>query len=262
MLGRVSAKINVIDNIIEFYSQTNFKENSYTEFMQAFEKQSNVSASVQKYLNAQLHCMYQSMVNNNSTCPNYDSAAEVLLTNLSDAATAMADRNDYMLNPSTKTGYLRYLNNQKEKVIEQQTRLLDIVENMNPLVGGILDADQLAIANITDTYKDDNWLQFSFDSKSHFQKTQSSSSHEFTTAAGGIHILFFHIGASYTHSKDTSHFRQKLANSHMKAKGKLLRVNIKRPWFKPEVFEDPSLNYVCCKCIIILKILYFVKKYR
>ena len=246
MLARVSAKINVIDNIIDFYNQSHSDSHSFSNFKQAFKKQSNVSANVQEYLNAQLDCMYQSMINNQFKCPNYDQKARDLLTKLSDAATAMADREDYILNPNTKSNYLLNLKNQKDNLIEQQTRLLDIVGKLNPSIGGILDADQLAIANLSDTYKDDNWLQFSFDSRSDFQKAQSSSSHEFTSAGGGVHILFFHIGGSYTHSKDTSHFDQKLASSQMKAKGKLLRVNIKRPWFKPEIFEDPTLNYVCC----------------
>ena len=125
-------------------------------------------------------------------------------------------------------------------------RLYTMLGEMDPLTGGILDADQLAIANLSDTYKNDNWLQFSFDSNSMDERTEESSSYQLTTVSGGVHFLFFHISGSHTHSKQTSHFEQQLAQSKMKAKGKLLRVNIKRPWFKPEIFEDPTLNFVSC----------------
>lgn len=192
--------------------------------------------------------MYKSMSSPNESqkCDDYDHKSEELLQSLSDEATAMANRDDYLLNPRNKDDYLKYLNSQKDELIGQRERLYAMLGEMDPLMGGILDADQLAIANMSDTYKDDNWLQFSFDSDSMDERTEESSSYQLTTVSGGVHFLFFHIGGSYTHSKQTSHFQQQLATSKMKAKGKLLRVNIKRPWFKPEIFEDPTLNFVSC----------------
>lgn len=260
MLGRVNAKLNVIDQMIEFYTSSDHGDpiNSYaTHLNQTFATyQNQLPEKVTSYLKAQLTCMYDSMSHPDEShvpgCDDYDSKSDDLLKSLSEEATAMADREDYLLNPSRKEDYLKYLNNQKSDLNGQRERLFTMLGEMDPFTGGILEADQLAIANLSDTYKGDNWLQFSFDSSAMYENTQESSSYELTTASGGIHILFFHIGGSYTHSKQTSHFQQHLAQSRMKAKGKLLRVNIKRPWFKPEMFEDPTLNFVSCLFVNII----------
>lgn len=250
MLGRVSAKINIINEMIQFYGQDNpVPDAPYSTLNDtSYQKENQAKDELAKYLKAQLKCMYQSVTHPDEDkpeeCTTYETESQNLLEKLSDEAKAIANRDDYLLNPRNTQDYLRYLNSQKNELSVQQDKLYAMLGEMNPLMGGILGADQLAIANLSDTYKDDNWLQFSFDSSSSYERTDQSSSHEFTSASGGVHILFFHIGASYTHSKDTSHYEQKLAQSNMKAKGKLLRVNIKRPWFRPETFEDPNLNFV------------------
>lgn len=42
-----------------------------------------------------------------------------------------------------------------------------------------------------------------------------------------------------------------MMNSHLRVKGELLRVNIKRPWFKPELFEMPGITFVSHACTLI-----------
>ena len=208
ILGRVNAKINVIDQISEFYTSAS-TDPSYSYLNHTFAKiQQQLPAKVQKYLTAQLKCMNYSMSHPNdsashSICDDYEHNSEELLQSLSDEAVAMADRDDYMLNPRNKDDYVKYLNSQKAELIGQRERLYTMLGEMDPLTGGILDADQLAIANLSDTYKDDNWLQFSFDYDSMDEQTEESSSYELTTVSGGVNFLFFHIGGSHTHSKQT-----------------------------------------------------------
>lgn len=247
MLGKVNAKMNVIDQMIDFYEADNSNLNTYYDQLNSTfaAKQGDIGAKVRNYLQAQLKCMHDNMANINSqTCQEYDSATGALLQTLSDEAYAKADRDEFLWNAVNRDSYIQYLKGQKDELFVQQSKLHAMLGEMDPFMDGILEADQLAIANLSDTYKDDNWLEFSFDSTEDYGNTDQSSSSESISASGGIHILFFHIGGSYTHSKQTSHFDQQLASSQMKAKGKLLRVNVKRPWFKPEVFEDPQLNYV------------------
>ena len=252
MLGKVNAKMNAIDQIITFYQTDSSTLNQYYNDLNGTfaTKQTDVKTKVQSYLEAQLTCMHDSMINPDdnrpSTCQTYETTSQDLLQLLSEEAFAKADRDEYLWNTRNKESYIQYLKGQKDELTVQHDRLYAMLGEMDPLTGGILDADQLAIANLSDTYKDDNWLQFSFDSTSDYANTDESSSYESISASGGFHLLFFHVGGSYTHTKQTSHFDQQLANSNMKAKGKLLRVNIKRPWFKPEIFEDPLLNFVRC----------------
>ena len=63
-------------------------------------------------------------------------------------------------------------------------------------------------------------------------------------------FFFFSAGGSYSYNKNTHDYSQKLASASLKAKGELLRVNIKRPWFKPEIFDIPDLTYVSNMIII------------
>ena len=247
MLGKVNAKMNVIDQIIDFYQADNSILNGYYNQLNSTfaTKQSSIQGKVHDYLQNQLECMHDSMANSDAQkCPAYETATEELLQTLSEEAYAKANRDEYLWNTRNKDSYIQYLKEQRDKLIVQHDKLYALLGEMDPFMGGILDADQLAIANLSDTYKGDNWLEFSFDSTEDYGNTDQSSSYESISASGGIHILFFHIGGSYTHTKQTYHFDQQLASSQMKAKGKLLRVNIKRPWFKAEVFEDPQLNYV------------------
>ena len=243
MLGKVDAKINVIDQMIDF-NNSNFKLKlrSYQQkFNSIFEtKRTEIQNKVGAYLQAQLECMANTDV---QKCDHfYHNATKALLNASSEEAYAKADRDEFLENAVNSDSYIKYLKGQRDKLSVQQSKLHAMLGETDPFMDGILEADQLAIANLSDTYKDDNWLQFSFDSAEGYENTYHSSFSESNSAAGGIH--FFHIGGSYTHSKQTSqlNFNQQLASSQMKAKGKLLRVNIKRPWFKPEVFEDPQLE--------------------
>jgi hypothetical protein len=248
MLGKVNAKMNVIDQMIDFYEAENSNLNTYYDQLNSTfaTKQGTIQSKVRDYLQAQLKCMHDNMENADTApkCTDYDTASGQLLQTLSEEAYAKADRDQFLWNTVNRDSYIQYLKGEKDELIVQHNKLYAMLGEMDPFMDGILEADQLAIANLSDTYKDDNWLQFSFDSTEDYGNTDQSSSSETISASGGIHILFFHIGGSYTHSKQTSHFDQQLASSQMKAKGKLLRVNIKRPWFKPEVFEDPQLNFV------------------
>ena len=248
MLGKVNAKMNVIDQMIDFYQTDNSSLNTYNDQLNSTfaSKQGEIQSKVNDHLQKQLKCMYDSMAksDNATKCIEYEDATRALLQTLSDEAFAKADRDEYLWNIRNRDSYIQYLKGQRDELIVQHDKLYTMLGEMDPFMGGILDADQLAIANLSDTYKDDNWLEFSFDSTEDYGNTDQSSSSESISASGGVHILFFHIGASYTHNKETSHFDQQLASSQIKAKGKLLRVNIKRPWFKPEVFEDPQLSFV------------------
>ena len=263
MLAKVNAKINAIGRIIQFYTEHPAQKfQAYLDQLKSTftEKQNAASTKVSDYLNAQLECMYTSMTSTSTSdlrCSNYENASTELLQSLEEEAVAMANRDDYLLNARTVEDYLKYLNNQKDELNRQHQQLYALLGEMDPLMGGILDADQLAVANLSDAYKDNNWLEFSFDQSSSYVRTQESSSHESISASGGVHFLFFHIGGSYTHTTDKSHFEQHLANSNLKAKGKLLRVRVKRPWFKPEIFEDPTLSFVSCKISCSYHLRYF-----
>ncbi len=205
MLGKVNAKMNVIDQMIDFYEADNSNLKTYYDQLNSTfaNKQGVIQSKVNDYLQAQLKCMHDNMESADGAAPNcadYNTAAGQLLQTLSEEAYAKADRDEFLWNAVNRDSYIQYLRGQKDELVVQHNKLYAMLGEMDPFMDGILEADQLAIANLSDTYKDDNWLQFSFDSTEDYGNTDQSSSSESISASGGIHILFFHIGGSYSYS--------------------------------------------------------------
>ena len=54
----------------------------------------------------------------------------------------------------------------------------------------------------------------------------------------------YSITAANHFSYGSTDFQQDLNRASIKVSGELLRVTIKRPWFRPSLFENPSLFFV------------------
>ena len=88
---------------------------------------------------------------------------------------------------------------------------------------------------------DDAWTQFEFDSRSSHTDTNTSR----TTVEAQVNIgngRTFDLGINV--GVDQSSLAESLSKADVTVSGELLRVVIKRPWFKPSLFEDSSLSFV------------------
>ena len=135
----------------------------------------------------------------------------------------------------------------KQELVELNSEL----ERTEPYLGPIADSrdfqDLHKVLNATDQNLDDEWLQFEYDSdSSHASTSQETSS---VNVAVGLSVSTetpggpsaggsVNVGVSHTDLK------QSIKSTSVHVSGELLRVTIKRPWFKPSIFEDTSLSFV------------------
>ena len=93
---------------------------------------------------------------------------------------------------------------------------------------------------------DSEWLQFEYDYDStHIDTSQDTSSFGVSAGFGGG-IKGASLDASAYYGKGTADLQQAVNSASLKASGELLRVSIKRPWFRPSLFENPVLYFVSC----------------
>lgn len=92
---------------------------------------------------------------------------------------------------------------------------------------------------------DSEWMQFEYDSDStHIHTDQDKSS---LNVAAGFSVgvpAGASLSASGYYGKGTADLMQAVNSASLKASGELLRVTIKRPWFRPSLFENPVLYFV------------------
>ena len=117
-----------------------------------------------------------------------------------------------------------------------------------PYLGGVADSKEFrdlnSLLNDTEQNLDDAWTAFEYDSdSSHIDSDQKTKS---TTVSAGFGVGGPGLGiqAAGNYAKTTADLKQALNSANLKVSGELLRVVIKRPWFKPSIFQDPSLSFV------------------
>lgn len=246
MLGKLNGKKHAIEVMID---SINSPENAIDKSVSKLEgdlEESKLAAkdNVTEYMTDLFNCVSDSS-GISKNCSNY----YTMRGNATNAVLLEAIAySSYQYASSFKSGSGNELVEQlvKEKVsYETQIRKISaLLSESSPYLGGILDASPLAIANLSDSYRDDQWLQFEYDSESSYENENEEKTSLSVTAHMHFGGFFFGGGADYSHTKQTDDYNQKLANSKMRVKGELLRVGIKRPWFKPEVFQNPEITYV------------------
>ena len=124
----------------------------------------------------------------------------------------------------------------------------DLESVTDPYLGGVADSSEFknlnSILNETEQDLDDEWTGFEFDSdSSHVDSDEETKS--MNVAAGfGVSGKGFGVQASANYAKGTTDMKKALNSASLKVSGELLRVVIKRPWFRPSIFTDPSLSFV------------------
>ena len=121
-----------------------------------------------------------------------------------------------------------------------------------PYLGGVADSKEFrdlnSLLNDTEQNLDDAWTAFEYDSdSSHMDSDQETKS--FSASLGfdviiPAHFVPISIGAAVNFGLEMADLKQAFNSANLKVSGELLRVVIKRPWFKPSIFQDPSLSFV------------------
>ena len=149
---------------------------------------------------------------------------------------------DFIINASSS--FQDGLQKQIDQLNQELQDLEDELSGTLGYLGDIVESQQHDFSNLTDIGRDDAWLQFYFDSQSSQQDTEKESSSVSFGSSFSVGGLFWSASGSFGYSRSESNFAASVAGSRVKASGELLRVQILRPWFRPTLFEDPSLSFV------------------
>ena len=121
---------------------------------------------------------------------------------------------------------------------------LNNLEDSQLYLGEIAEA-MSADLNVKEEQDFNQWMNFHFNSET--TRTSSSGfSFGFHLSVGGSVGIPGVGSGSRSHSLGLqySETRKAFSNAKLQVSGQLLRVVIKRPWFKPSLFDNPILNFV------------------
>ena len=239
MLGKVNAKINIIEVMINTSRGPSSQSGSskYNTLTEA------IHYNLTMYLSSELQCLKGS----DESCKTYESLRKYLIQDLVEEAGEFSNNQhirSYQYDPS----YIDALEAQKEQLQILAGAISGRLGTTAPYLGGLLNDPALEVDSFQDASDDqNNWLQFQFNSEEYDDQKHQASTHESVSAGGGLHFFFFSVSGSYSYQKDTSDFSEQLAQSKMRVKGEMLRINIKRPWFKAELFNSAEIYFVSFK---------------
>jgi hypothetical protein len=135
--------------------------------------------------------------------------------------------------------------------LKRQIQSIDAdIDRSEAYLGGVADSRDFqnlnSVLNETEQNLDDAWTAFEYDSdSSHIHSEEETKSVNVAAGIGiGVGEPGFGGQASANYGKSTADLKQALNSANLKVSGELLRVVIKRPWFKPDIFTDPSLSFV------------------
>ena len=248
MLSKLNTQITTIDSMIHFYTRENHEFDGYAAELERKKKSQAQKrrSTLFDYLQRELECTVWNMgvktADNNDSCETMIALSQNMTSALTNEAESIANLGDYIWSPVNKAAYVKSLKKQKRKLVTQRQHIQANLGRVDPLVGGILNMDSLVVAGLIDSHKDDQWMQLEFDSEEYRNNQEYKRSH--TTIESSKGQSFFGVKKMTKHTRDTESYQASLAKASLKVKAKLLRVFIKRPWFKPEFFDDRNLNFV------------------
>ena len=271
-LGRINARINTMKGTINFYSRDDPTFDNYTKLLTSRQNKQAGSRdqTLTNYLRKELECTVRKMGvevgSGGDPCQDMTTLSQKLANVSAGEADAIASTGDFNWGNSSKKAYINSLWDKIRDLEDKKHKVEDALTDADPLVGGVLNADPITIAGIRDANADENWLEFEFNSEKYKSSSSSSRSYKQYSASVQVNGWFARGGYSYSSSRSRSSYASDMSQSAMNVKGKLLRVHIKRPWFKPEVFDDRNLEFVSCvlklsqlysMIVIVLTVLFF-----
>ena len=142
-----------------------------------------------------------------------------------------------------------FLGSRVSSLEKELTEIESELQSTEPYLGPIAQSHEFEnlnkLLNETEQNLDDEWTQFEYDSDStHVNTSQESKS---VNVAVGISVGIpdgFGLGIGANYGKTDVDMKQAISNADLKVAGEVLRVNIKRPWFKPSIFDDSTLFFV------------------
>ena len=186
-------------------------------------------------------------------CDQFEESADTVEDTTFENAGATANyfSTAFLLKPNQQ--YQNYL---QARMTALEREVTEINTKLNNLEG-----DQLYLGEIAEAMSADlnmkkeqdfnQWMKFHFNSE-----TTRTSSSQFSF---GLNLgVEGSVGIPEVGSRSRSHglgfqydeIQKAFSNAKLQVSGQLLRVAIKRPWFKPSLFDNPTLNFVSSNMLI------------
>ena len=251
---------DALTTMIEF-NQQNHHQHQRQESLNKLEQRVNATKSNQKNkttaaMVARVNCVSQTSDQSTETntatsgpCEKLNTAAEGAVGATFQHAQTQSQyfSASFFLGSSTK--YNSFLSTRIEAIERQVEHINEQLDNTAPYLGDIADSREFRdlnnILNETEQNLDDEWEQFEYDSDSSHVSTDIHTSSLSVGVGFGVGVPGeFSLGGSFNYGKSTGDIKQAVSSANLKVSGEVLRVTIKRPWFKPSIFENPLLFFV------------------
>lgn len=255
ILGTILSKINGINSMIAYAKEGNGNltmaiSNMKTQFTTV---EANSRQNITRYMTAQFKCIG---TKSEKACNEYESLKYTAVDSLMTESQAFSNFQFVRDFDGSEDKYIEKLRKERDEYENKANRVRALIGDSSPYLDGIVDDSALSVANLTDANRDDSWLQFEYDSTATAgnagigtggtkQADSSVTQRLYTYYALSLpSATVRHVNYDSNRYKSSLHFQRSVANSTVRVKGELLRVTIKRPWFKPELFENPQFSHV------------------
>ena len=254
MLGTTLSKVNAIDQMISIVRSPN---SNFTASVRSLKSEFRTiegysKSNITKYMRAQLACISSK---SESACEEFESLKGSAVESMISQSQAFSSYQFANLFDQSKDDYVQELEKERGKYQDRANKITALMGDAGPYLGSLLDDSALSVENITDANRDDSWFQFEFDSQSYMENKPFSAQSEsvtnqwpakvsVTVKGNTKTVTSIKAGSSVVSSRRKYHFERSMSNSTVRVRGELLRVTIKRPWFKPEVFDNPEFTFV------------------
>ncbi len=246
----VEAEISTLKTMISFSNVT--KEETEGTLRQLNETVAVASLEQQNKTKEAIRAKYECLKANSTkgpACMKLRAATEEAVDSTFTKAQASAQYQSiaFTLNSDKKFG--SFLNARISSLQQELSELESELRHSEPYLGPIADSRDFQnlnhLLNETEQNLDDNWLQFEYDSdSSHVKTSQESNSVNVVTRISAGYPLGLSFGLGVNAGKSDTDLNQAISSANVKVSGELLRVSVKRPWFKPSIFEDSTLSFV------------------
>ncbi len=254
-MSMVESELDALKSMIGFNEQNKQQESKTTSAIEKKlnDSKKNTDNKTQEAGEALNSCLQSQSSNNTgssqSGCQHYRQAKNDAVTASFQQAQIKSEYESAQFLLNGKGQFNSFLQARIDTLERELNDLNATLSSSEVHLGGLADSREFqnlnSLLNETEQNLDDNWMQFEYDSdSSHINSEQETSSLNVGVGIGvgvpGIESL--DVGGNY--GKGTADLKQALNSASMKVSGSILRVVIKRPWFKPSLFSDPSLSFV------------------
>ena len=267
----LQSQINTLSAAVRFTSESQDKAKQTSDALERrvdyrSKKRDNATRDT---INAHIECMNRTSANEfqsqttegEDPCDQFEQEADSAVDETFEQAGASSEYFTATLLLKSDEQFQHYMQSRIAALERQKAELDTQLDNLNDeqvYLGEIVESPEFKALNESGGGDfDDKWLKFYYNSDS----THINTQHETNSISANVRISNkLTTTANAQFGLDTEEMKKAFNSAKLQASGELLRVFIKRPWFKPSLFDNPTLKFVSSKqtCCLQLKLLHLM----